>query len=327
VIETMSAPTFKLSDPGSTLIHDPTMAEYLRCYDFPQPPAARYGFFRLDSAQERDRIALFGQAWVPDHAVGTVLLIHGYCEHAGNYSKLINDLIHEKYAVMTLDLRGHGLSEGPRGHLEQENFYAEDIEKFVNEIYPQLLPYRPLYIWGHSLGALVGLQVLLREKLPVKPSAVVFTSPLLGFPELSGKNKFLSKLAPLISAIFPTLPIPHGISPEILSHDEEYLGRRLEDPLMGKLTSPKWFISAKMAVNTLQDHAKDFFAKSPTLLLLAGDEKVTNLDGARRFAFQAYASMKHKVIEFPGYYHELEKETGIRPRVISETIAWFRAHH
>jgi acylglycerol lipase len=318
--------SFKLSDPGSSAIQDPTMAEYLRCYDFPQPPTARYGYFRFDSGQERDRIQLFGQAWLPEHAIGTVLLIHGYCEHAGNYAQLIDNFIKEKFAVMTMDLRGHGLSEGARGHLEQENFYAEDLEKFCEILFSQLLPFRPLYIFGHSLGGMVGLQLILRGKLPVKPSAAVFTSPLLGFPELSGKNRALSKMAPLVSAIFPALPIPHGIAPEILSHDEEYLGRRMEDPLMGKFTSPKWFLSTSNAVKALQRESKEFLHLTPTLLLLAGEEKVTNLDEARKFAFQAYGSMKHKVIEFPGYYHELEKEPGIRSRIVNEATAWLRAH-
>jgi hypothetical protein len=54
---------------------------------------------------------------------------------------------------------------------------------------------------------------------------------------------------------------------------------------------------------------------------------VTNLNEARRFAFHAYGSLKHKVIEFPGYYHELEKEKGVRDRILSESLAWIRSHH
>jgi len=317
---------FKLSDPGSSANQDPTMTEYLRCYDFPQPPAARYGFIRFDSPQDRDRVQLFGQAWVPEHAIGTILFIHGYGEHVGNYSKLIENFIGEKFAVIAMDLRGHGLSEGSRGHLEHKDFYAQDLEFFVQQLFPQILPYRPLYIFGHSLGGMIGLQLLLRKNLPVNPAAAVFTSPLLGFPELTGKNRYLSALAPLISKLVPTLPVPHGIASEILSHDEEYLSRRLEDPLISRFTTPKWFLSTRDAVDGLQQNAKEFLSLTPTLLLLAGDEKVTNLDEARHFAFQAYASMKHKVIEFPGYYHELEKEPGVRSRLIQETIAWLKSH-
>lgn len=319
--------TFKLSDPGTTIVQDPAMGEYLRCYEFPQPPDVRYGYFHFESPQTKDRVRLFGQAWLPNHAVGTVLLLHGYSEHSGNYAQLVRNFTDAKFAVMAMDMRGHGLSEGPRGHADSPTTYVEDLEFFANSVFQQLLPQRPLYVWGHSLGGLVGLQVLLRAKLPTRPTAAVFTSAMLGFPELTGPQKILAKLAPLIAKILPTLPVAHGISTNVLSHDESYLARRFEDPLISRVATPKWLLSMQVAVNELQKNADQFQKLNQTLFMLAGDEKVTNLNEARKFAFKAYAGVKHKVIEFPGYYHELEKEPGVRERIVSESIAWFKSHN
>lgn len=303
------------------------MCEYLRCYEFPLPPSVRYGYRRFESPQSNDRVNLFGQAWLPNHATGTVAILHGYSEHSGNYAQLVHDFIEARLAVVMIDLRGHGLSEGPRGHLERPETYAEDLEAFLNSLVPQLLPHRPLYLWGHSLGGLIGLQLLLRGKLPSRPAAAIFTSPLLGFPELVGRQKLLAGLAPAVSAVFPTLPIAHGISPQVLSHDEEYLAKRFEDPLISRVTTPRWLLSVRKATGSIQAAATKFQNLSPTLFLLAGDERVTNLNDARKFAFQAYGGLKHKVIEFPGYFHELEKEKAIRPRLISEFLAWIKCHH
>jgi alpha-beta hydrolase superfamily lysophospholipase len=322
----MSLSPFKLSDLGVSLAHDPAMMEYLRSYQFPCPPAVRYGYVRMESPQKRDRVTLFGQAWVPAHAVGTVALLHGYGEHGGNYSKLVRDFIDNRYAVVCMDLRGHGLSEGPRGHLPDLTTYAEDWELFLSEIFPQVLPSSPLYIWAHSLGGLVALQLLRRGKLPVRPSAVVLSSPLLGLPELKGTQKILARIAPLIAKLAPSFPVSHGISPEILSHDEEYLAKRHDDPLIGKISTPKWLLSIQGCLKDIRAHAEAYQSLSPTLLLLAGAEKVTNLNDARKFAFRAYGGLTHKVIEFPGYFHELEKEKEIRARVVSESVAWFRSH-
>jgi len=318
--------SFKLSDPGKNLAQDPAMSEYLRCYEFPCPPEVRYGFVRMESPQAKDRVGLFGQAWVPLHATGTVLLIHGFAEHAGNYAALVKDFVNAHLAVAVLDLRGHGLSEGARGHVEGPDTYAEDIEAFLNEVFPALLPNRPLYIFGHSLGGLTGLQLLQRKNLPVKCAGAVFTSPLLGFPELLAPQKYLAALAPLVAKIMPTLPIAHGIPPTVLSHDAAYLARRAQDPLIARVATPKWLLSVAKSVLEVQAKADEHATTCPTLLMLAGDEKVTNLNEARRFAFRAYAGLRHKVIEFPGYYHELEKETGVRDRVVSEAIAWFKSH-
>jgi lysophospholipase len=317
---------FRLSDPGSSLALDPAMAEYLRAYGLPQPPLARYGYARIASPQERSRVALLTQAWVPAHAIATVLLVHGYSEHAAIYSRLIRDFVEARFAVIALDLRGHGLSEGPAGHCPTPLTYAEDVEKIVTEIFPNALPNSPLFLWAHSLGAMTALQVLHRGRLPVRPAAAAFTSPLLGFPELRGVQKLLAKVAPLLAKAAPALPVAHGIPPTDLSHDETYLARRHEDPLVRRVATPRWLESAKAAVAELQHQAGDFAALCPTLLMLAGDERVTNLGESRRFAFRAYAGQRHKVIEFPGMFHELEKEPSARPRVVSESIAWFRSH-
>lgn len=317
---------FKLSDPGTSLANDPTMGEYLRCYDFPQPPDVRYGCLRFNSLQQQDRVSLFGQAWLPSHAMGTILLLHGFSEHTGNFSELVRFFVKNKFAVIAMDMRGHGLSEGPRGHLENPHFYAEDIETFIRLVFHQVLPHRPLYLWGHSLGSLVGLQVLLRGKLPIRPSAAVFSSAFLGFPELTGVQKFLATFASPMAKLLPTLPISHGISPQKLSHDESYLARRNDDPLISKVATPKWFTSCEQAISEVQRNAETFQHLTPTLFLLAGNENITNLNEARRFAFTAYNSTKHKVIEFPGFFHELEKEPEIRERVVQESVAWFKSH-
>ena len=315
---------FQLSDPGVPLGLDPAMREYLLCYNFPQPPAFRYGYTRFESQQTRDRVLLFGQAWLPEHALGTIFLQHGYGEHSGNFPLLVQNLLQANFAVAAMDLRGHGLSQGPRAHLSDPNFYAEDLQQFISGVVPVLLPNKPIFLWAHSLGALVALQVILQNKPSIK--SAVLTSPLLGFPPLVGAQKVLASLVPILAKLVPSFPIAHGIQDRFLSHDQKYLAVREHDPLILQNTTPLWFQSISSAVSRIQESGKAFQNLCPTLLLLAGDEHVTNLTESRKFAFQAYSSSRHKVIEFPGYYHELEKELELRERVVAESIAWLRMH-
>jgi acylglycerol lipase len=316
--------TFHLSEPGAHGGSDPALTEYLRCYGFPQPPEVRYGLARWDSPSARNRVSLFGQAWVPSHAQGTVYLLHGFSEHSGNYSQLVNDLLQQRFAVAAMDMRGHGLSEGSRGHVEGPEVYRDDFCSFFELVRPHILPQQPVYLWAHSLGALVALQVILAR--PTFFQSAVLSSPLLGFPEIHGARALLAKLAPLLAKIMPTISVEHGIAPTFLSHDEAYLARRLEDPFVGRSASPAWLVSVAAAIETTQKHASSYGALCPTLLLLAGDERITNLSDARRFAFHAYSNLRHKVIEFPGCYHEIEKEPAVRERVLNETVGWYRTH-
>lgn len=319
-------PKLLLSDSGNLMAQDPAMAEYAQSYAFPTLAEARYGFLRMESPRKEQRVKLFGQAWMPPQAIGTIALIHGYSEHSGNYARLVRDFVNNQFAVIAIDLRGHGLSEGASGHVDGPDTYAEDSEALLAEIFGQLMPSRPLFLWAHSMGGMVGMQLLLRNKLPAAPKAAVFTSPLLGFPELTGVQKMLSKISPFLAKIAPSLPVSHGIPEDYLTHDREYLDRRAKDPLIKHSTTPRWFESTKLSVSRLHSQAEKLNALSPTLLMLAGEEKVTNLAEARRFAFKAYGGQRHKVVEFPGMRHELEKEEAIRPRVLAESLAWFRKH-
>lgn len=318
--------SFKLTEPGATLIRDPSVREYLKTYGLPIPPNVRYGHVRFESPQDQYRVALFGQAWVPEHSLGTVFVIHGFSEHTGNFGNLIQNFTDSRLAVAAIDLRGHGLSEGPRGHTDAPECYAEDIEKFAQIVAPALNPTCPFFLFGHSLGGLIALQLMLRNRLPLPVSASVVMSPLLGLPELGGIQKLLARLSPAVEKIFPTLAFPHNISDESLSHDTAYLSQRARDPLIGTKASARWFRSINLLMNEVHHKAGEFHNLAPTFLMLAGDERVTNLNESRRFAFNALTDQKHKIIEFPGCFHELEKEPAIRGRVVSEAIAWFTSH-
>ena len=318
---------FVLSESGAPYsdAHTDVMA-YLQTYGFPYPPNVRYGNCHFDSPQENHRVRLFGQAWLPPDAKGIVLLIHGYGEHVGNYSRLINDLVRVGFGVTAIDLRGHGLSEGPRGHTDTPECYTEDLEEWLKIVMPSFADSSRLYLWAHSLGAQIGLQLLLRNKLKIFPTAACFTSLFIGFPAVTGIQKLALKVNVFLEKFAATLQIPTNIPPEHLSSDKEYLKDRAKDPLIISHCTPTWAVCMQQAFTQLQSHASEYSDRCPTLLMLPGEEKVVNLLAARAFAFNALSSLKHKVIEFPKMLHELEKES-VRPRVVQESIAWFSLHN
>ncbi len=51
-------------------------------------------------------------------ARGAVLLTHGYGEHSGRYVEVISGWTQSGLVVASYDLRGHGHSEGHRGHVD-----------------------------------------------------------------------------------------------------------------------------------------------------------------------------------------------------------------
>lgn len=324
--QTEPAPEFRLSEPGSAYSAAETeILSYLQSYGLPHPPVVRYGNVLFDSQQPRHRVRLFGQAWLPSHPIGTILFVHGFAEHSANYPQLIHDFVNAHYAVAAFDMRGHGLSEGPRGYTDTPTAYVEDLEQFAKIVFPKLAPSAPLFVWGHSLGAQVCLQAIARAKLPRRPAALVISSPFLGFRRFGDYRDLLLKITPLLARVFPALPISGGVTDADRSSNMAYAESRAEDPLIHGVTTPLWVKNVSIAMEELRNSAAAFRDSTPTLLFLAGDERITNLLAARAFAFSAYSSLRHKVIEFPGMRHELEKEP-VRERIVSETLAWFAAH-
>ena len=85
-----------------------------------------------------------------------LVLIHGIASRWQPYQPLLPGLA-EKYHVFALDLRGHGQSSHTLGayHLED---YTRDIYQFIAH---QIQG--PTVIYGHSLGALVGINLAAQQ--------------------------------------------------------------------------------------------------------------------------------------------------------------------
>ena len=88
-----------------------------------------------------------------------LLIVHGYApEHAARYREYAHFLADNGVYVVAPDLRGHGLSEGQRGHVDDYAEYFLDVE----EAKRLLLEDTPTLILGHSNGGLIVARIICR---------------------------------------------------------------------------------------------------------------------------------------------------------------------
>src|ERR1700704_4788730 len=80
-----------------------------------------------------------------------LILIHGTRDHARSWDWVARDL-RENYHVYALDLRGHGNSAWAPGALYSLSEHVLDLTVFAD-----IINAYPVYIIGHSLGAIVSL--------------------------------------------------------------------------------------------------------------------------------------------------------------------------
>jgi acylglycerol lipase len=60
-----------------------------------------------------------------------VLTVHGLGEHKGRYQELASIFVEKQIAVFSFDHRGHGQSDGRRGHARSIDQLVEDLEQVL----------------------------------------------------------------------------------------------------------------------------------------------------------------------------------------------------
>ena len=127
-----------------------------------------------------DKVRLRVAHWPYEGAIkGTVFVFPGRTENIEKYGRAVERLQSAGYSAFAIDWRGQGLSDRfdddrMLGHVDSYSDYQKDVAAMIASAETLELP-KPWYLFGHSLGACVGLRAL-SEGLPV--AACAFSAPL-----------------------------------------------------------------------------------------------------------------------------------------------------
>ena len=260
---------------------------------------------------------IFWQAWLPPAVRETaeerksrplILLAHGLGEHSSRYENVVNQLLYRGYPVFALDHRGHGRSEGKRGHITSFSEYLEDL-KTLQALAMEKTGKSRVVLVGHSLGGLIALAYALENQGML--AGVVASGPALKFKvQVPWIKAFLGKT---LSRILPALTMDNGLDPAHLSHDPKVVQDYIQDPLVHKKVSARWFTEVNARMEWALAQAPQL--SLPVLLIHGSDDQLTDPRATETFA-QKVGSARKKLIIYPGFYHEsfneVEKEKVLR---------------
>jgi acylglycerol lipase len=94
-----------------------------------------------------DGIKLYTKAWIPPQYKAAIFLIHGFGEHVNRYDHVAQFFNQNGYAVVGMDTRGYGQSEGQRGHTPNFDTFMNDIAQFIGETEKQFAG-KPMFLYG-----------------------------------------------------------------------------------------------------------------------------------------------------------------------------------
>ena len=263
------------------------------------------------------RLRLHYRAWEASAPRSVLLLVHGLAEHCGRYERFGQDLAAAGHSVYALDMRGHGDSDGRRGHVRRFDQLLQDVDRFRREVQGMVRPDMPMFLVGHSLGGLVALRYLEEYNPPFR--GAVLSAPWLAtaLPIPFWK----AGLAQVATRIAPSLPMRANVPAEYLSHDVGIVEAYSSDPLVHDRITPRMFTEISSAMGLVFQRADRIGV--PLLFLLPGADRITDTQRTRALA-RSIQQIPVTVRLFPDSYHELFNEVD-RSLVLSELRAWLAA--
>lgn len=119
---------------------------------------------------------LVAHAFMCHQPRGNALIVHGYMDHTGLYSKLIRHLLAQGLHVYIVDLPGHGLSSGPTASINQFSEYSEAASALHASALAQAYQ-GPWFLFGQSMGGAIAMSLLQTRQLAF--AKTVLLAPLV----------------------------------------------------------------------------------------------------------------------------------------------------
>lgn len=261
---------------------------------------------------------LYSQSWHPSGKTKAKLVVlHGVAEHSNRYMNLVNGLVEPGYAIYTYDQRGHGKSGGQRGYIKSWDEYRFDLSLFLARVRDNE-PSLPLFLYGHSMGALVILDYLLREPDDFQ-GAIISGSPI---DSSDATPRTLVLTARFLSRVWPTFSLPSPIQPSQLSCDARVVQAYQDDPTVFKTLTVRWGTEYLYTQDWVKEHAEEI--SLPILVIHGGNDMLCTPGGSEQL-FSAFRSEDKTLKIYPSYFHEIHNEPG-HTTVIEDILEWLDAH-
>ena len=263
-------------------------------------------------------VRLFYRSWELPRARAALAIVHGHGDHSGRWENLAESLGAYGYSSYALDLRGHGLSEGRRGHVIRFEHLLQDVDRFRREVQGLADVGTSLFLLGHSFGGLVCLRYI--EEFEAGLSGAIISSPWLATAMPVPRWKTL--VASTLNKFAPAMPFDSGLRPEHLSHDHLVVEAYRDDPLVHSRITPRFFAEASTAMG-LALHRSDRI-RVPVLFMLAGNDKVVSLERSETFA-RSLSARDVTIRVYTQAYHEVLNEPD-RARALHDLRDWIASH-
>jgi alpha-beta hydrolase superfamily lysophospholipase len=258
-----------------------------------------------------------GELW------GVVYFVLGPEIGAGDpYPKLTAALHASGVAAAVLHPRGAGFSEGLRGDIDDYNLLLADLQLGLERT-QKMFPGRAVFLFGHSAGATLALQVAAKAKTPL--AGLILVNPAYKMTYSDGVGPSLGDyVAFAFNAVFrrSALTVDMNRNPEAVRNpaDREEGLRMQRDPLVVRYFSMRYMLAQREVMNACAENAA--VVDAPLLIVQGAGDALVDPRGNDEILAAAATTDKAKLVAAQGAHGSSAVET-----VVEELVKWLRAHH
>jgi len=262
----------------------------------PESAQATKGF--INSA---DGTRLAYRSWPTPGSKITLAVVHGLGEHSGRYERFARGMARHEMSTYAVDLRGHGESEGQRGHVDSWSQWVDDAAAFVAHVETQTTA--EVVPVGHSFGGAVVLSTVRAGKL-TKAGRFVVSSPAL---KLKSKvPAWKTSLGKVMTNLAPRLALENEVDAGTVSRIPEVVAAYRADPLVHGKISSRLYAEWQHAARENIEHAGEI--KIAFLILAGTADRLIDYEGSEELHERAPAMSELHLLE--GRYHEPFNDLG-----------------
>jgi alpha-beta hydrolase superfamily lysophospholipase len=258
---------------------------------------------------------IFYRVWQPAGDPRAVVVIcHGVNSHGGQHAWAAERLVESGYAVLALDLRGRGQSDGERFYVEDIADYVADVAGTI-QIAKERYPGRKVFLLGHSAGGVTSASYVLDHQAEIDGficESFAFQVPAPGFALAAIKG--LSHIAPRLGVL--------KLKNEDFSRDPAKVAELNADPLTQDETQPAATVAALVRAD---ERLREEFPTItlPVLILHGSADKATVCKGSE-FFYETAGSADKTLKIYQDHYHDLLADLG-KEEVMGDIKAWLEA--
>ena len=260
--------------------------------------------------------------WEPEAPRMVFLAVHGLMDQGGSY--VVPALFFKDHGIATVAHNQHGHDHQGSDHpgkviIPRFEVLLEDLDlmiRWVKENYPGL----PIFIMGHSMGVLVtthfGIKRLGED--PLIKGFIVSAPYYRNAVKIPG---IMLKLAGILAALFPRMVVPTEEFLVNVTRNEEIYNRHVKNEEDGVKVSKVTYGIASEFLNAQKWIPGNITRwKHPMLVIVAGDDKITDSEVIRRLIGQIEPGLVTELY-YPDNYHENFNEPN-REEIFARILEW-----